>query len=189
MAKKVVSKKKSTGTKKYTKKNARKDEVIGSETIFEKIRRKTPWIFGTKLRKPKIVFPKFKRINVSLPLPAKTLSLIGVYVILFILQTGVVYLIYRDPPALGANSDGSAMFLYPSIHDSFIIEGIVASILIFLCSMGYILLYHASKYLYDRKIALRIVILGIILTLVSFVFLQYMINAKIGINIYDLTPG
>jgi hypothetical protein len=106
----------------------------------------------------------------------------AIYAILFILQTGVVYLIYNEPPALGADSSGNAIFIYPSIHESFIIEGIVASVLIFLCSLGYILLYHASKYVYNRKMALRILVLGIILILTTFVALQVMISTKAGVE-------
>ena len=113
-------------------------------------------------------------------MPAKTLGIIGIYIILFILQTGIVYLIYKEPPAMGAKANGEAIFLYPSIHDSFIIEGIVASILIFIASIGYLLLYQASKYLYNRKMALRIMVFGIIMILATFVALQYMIGVKTG---------
>ena len=35
-----------------------KEEIIGSETVFEKIRGKTPWIFGKTLRKPKMLYPR-----------------------------------------------------------------------------------------------------------------------------------
>ena len=38
------------------KKNGKKGEVIGSETVFENLRRKTPWILGNSIRKPKINF-------------------------------------------------------------------------------------------------------------------------------------
>ena len=164
------------------KKKTRKEEVSGSETILEKIKRKTPFVLGSKIRKPRIVFPHIKHIEISFPIPIKTISVMAIYAILFILQTGVVYLIYNEPPALGADSSGNAIFIYPSIHESFIIEGIVASVLIFLCSLGFILLYHASKYVYNRKIALRILVLGIILILTTFVALQVMISTKAGVK-------
>lgn len=164
------------------KKKTKKEEVSGSETILEKIKRKTPWILGSKIRKPKIVYPHFKHIEISFPIPIKTISVITIYAILFVLQTGVVYLIYNKPPALGADSSGNAIFLYPNINESFIIEGIVASVLIFLCSLGFILLYHGSKYVYNRTIALRILILGLILILTTFVALQVMISTKLGVT-------
>ncbi len=163
-----------------TKRPSRKKEVSGSLTVGEKIRQKVPWVFGSKMRIPKIDFPKLKRRRMGMPIPSKSVGLIIILIILFVLQTGVIYLVYKTPPALGANSNGDAMFLYPSINDSFIIEGIVASILIFCSSMGYVLLYQASKYVYNRRMALRILAFGIILIIISYVALQYMIAVKVG---------
>jgi len=163
------------------KRPAKKQEVSGSLTIGERIKGGVPWIFGSKLRIPKIDFPTLRRKRVSMPIPSKSVGLIVIFIALFVLQTGIVYLIYKTPPALGANSAGDAMFLYPSIHDSFIIEGIVASILIFISSMGYIMLYQASKYVYNRKMALRILVFGVVLIFISYVLLQYMIAVKTGV--------
>lgn len=164
-----------------------KAKVSGSETVLEMVKRKTPWMLGKKIRKPKIIFPKFERLKkIDIPMPMKTLSVLVIYAALFILQTGVIYLLYREPPALGATSGGEPEFLYQDLHESFIIEGIVASILIFLCSIGYVLLYQASKYVYNKPIAQRILVFGVIIIIVSFVALQYMISYKIGVKtIFD----
>ncbi|TFG25106.1 MAG: hypothetical protein EU529_02360 [Promethearchaeota archaeon] len=157
-----------------------KKDISGSETIAEKIRKRTPWIFGKKLRRPKIVFPRLRRRGITVPTPSKTLGIFVIYILLFVLQTGIIYLIYREPPALGADSKGDPIFLYSSVHDSFIIEGIVASILIFISSTGFILLYQASKHSFNRTMALRILVLGIIMIFVSFLALQYLIAVKTG---------
>ena len=157
-----------------------KRDISGSETIGEKIRKHTPWIFGKKLRRPKIVFPKITRRTITVPTPSKTLGIIIIYILLFILQTGIVYLLYREPPALGADSEGDPIFLYPSVHDQFIIEGIVASILIFVSSTGFLFLYQASKHSFNRTLALRILAIGIIMVAVTFLALQYMIAIKLG---------
>ncbi|TFG00086.1 MAG: hypothetical protein EU540_05715 [Promethearchaeota archaeon] len=164
---------------KFEKRKEKKD-ISGSETIGEKIRKRTPWIFGKKLRRPKIVFPRLRRRSITVPTPSKTLGIFVIYILLFVLQTGIVYLIYREPPALGADNKGDPIFLYSSVHDSFIIEGIVASILIFLSSTGFILLYQASKHSFNRTMALRILVLGIIMIFVTFLALQYMIAVKTG---------
>lgn len=157
-----------------------KRDISGSETIAEKIKKRTPWIFGKRLRRPKIVFPRLRRRGITVPTPSKTLGIFVIYILLFILQTGIVYLIYREPPALGADSKGDPIFLYPSVHDSFIVEGIVASILIFISSTGFILLYQASKHSFNRTMALRIMVIGIIMIFVTFLALQYMIAVKLG---------
>jgi hypothetical protein len=157
----------------------KKEDISGSETVFERVRSKTPWIFGKSLRKPKIRFPESLLPKMDMPLPSKSIAVILIYAILFLLQTGIVYLIYTKPPALGGDSQGNAIFLYPSIHDAFIVESIVASIFIFLCSLGFVFLYQASKHVYNKKIAVRILSIGIILILISYTALQYMISEKL----------
>jgi hypothetical protein len=164
-----------------------KEEVVGSETVFEKIRGKTPWIFGKTLRKPKILFPALKTSKMDIPLPGKSIAVMGIYIILFLLQTGIVYLIFREPPALGSNPNtGVPMFIYEDINESFIIEGIVASIFIFLCSSGFILLYQASKYVYNKSIAIRYLVVGVILILTAFGALQAMITIKLGQKLFNV---
>jgi len=160
------------------KETPKKEDIIGSETVIEKIKKKTPWIFGNSIRKPKIHFPKFRIPRISLPMPARSLSIIVILTILFVLQTGVVYLIVREPPALGSNSAGEPIFIFQDLHESFILEGIVASILIIFSSMGFVFLYQASKYVYNKKMAVWILTIGIIMILISFVLLQYMLDLK-----------
>jgi len=166
---------------------ATKNEVLGSETVFEKIKGKTPWIFGKALRKPKIIFPSLKKPRIGIPLPGKSIAVMGVYVILFLLQTGIVYLVFREVPALGSDpQSGSPMFLYPDINESFIIEGVVASIFIFMCSIGFILLYQASKFVYNKSVAVRYLAVGILLILASFITLQAMITIKLGQKLFNV---
>ncbi|MCJ7649670.1 MAG: hypothetical protein MUP85_13730 [Candidatus Lokiarchaeota archaeon] len=158
----------------------KKEDVSGSETVFERVKSKTPWIFGNALRKPKIRFPDMTLPRMDMPLPGKSIAVIFIYVILFLLQTGIVYLIYTEPPAMGGDAYGNPLFLYPTIHDAFIVESIVASIFIFLCSLGFIFLYQASKHVYNKKIAVRILAIGILLVLISYTALQAMITIKSG---------
>lgn len=160
-------------------KRKEKKEINGSETTLEKIKRKTPWIFGKQLRKPKIVFPKFKRWRFSLPTPSRSLIFIIMIVILFVLQTGIVYLIVRDPPSVGADEYGNPVFVWEeNIHEAYVIESIVASILIILFSSGFIIVYHASRYVYNKKIADYYLVLGILMIIITFALLQFMLYVK-----------
>ena len=87
----------------------------------------------------------------------------------------------------GTDSNGQAVFLYTGgIHDAFIIESIVASIFIFLCSLGFVFLYQASKHVYNKKIATRILAIGIILIFLSFIALQAMIRIKLGEKLFNV---
>ena len=166
---------------------AAKAEVVGSETVLEKIKVRTPWIFGNVFRKPKILSPDLKKIRMGIPLPGKSIAVIGVYIILFLLQTGIVYLVFREVPALGSNpQDGSPLFLYPDINESFIIEGVVASIFIFMCSIGFILLFQASKFVYNKSVAVRYLAVGILLIIASILTLQGMITIKLGEKLFNV---
>ena len=167
------------------KKTPKKEDINGSETVLEKIKSKTPWIFGNSIRKPKIHFPKLKIPRVSLPMPARTLSIIVILTILFVLQTGVVYLMVREPPALGSDSSGDPIFIYDNVHESFILEGIVASILIIFSSMGFVFLYQASKYVYNKKMAVWILTIGVLLILTCFVSLQNILRVKMKLPIFE----
>ena len=162
------------------KNTSKKEEIIGSETVMEKIRTKTPWIFGNSLRKPKINFPETNLPRISLPMPSRSLSIIAILIVLFILQMGVVYLIVRKPSALGATQQGNPVFIYQDIHDSYIIESIVASVLIFFCSIGFIMLNQASKYVYNKKMAIWILGIGLLMIVLTFILLQYIIGVKAG---------
>ena len=162
--------------------SSKKEDIIGSETVFEKIKGKTPWIFGKSLRKPKIHFPRLRLPRISFPMPSRFLSLIAILIILFVLQTGVVYFLIREPPAVGATPDGDPIFILKDLHESFIIEGIAASFLILFCSIGFITLFQASKYVYNKKMAIWILVIGIMMIIISFILLQYMISVKMGVT-------
>ncbi len=158
----------------------KKKEILGSETIFEKIKKKTPWIFGQKIRKPKIIFPKFKRPRLRLPLPPKSFIIIGIFTILFILQTGVIYLIVKKPPSMVSDNNNIPILIwYDEIYEAFIIESIVASVLMLLFSTGFIFIYHASKYVYNKKFADWILVIAFLLIVLAFGMLQFMLDIKI----------
>ncbi|MFX0040630.1 MAG: hypothetical protein ACFFCY_11310 [Promethearchaeota archaeon] len=159
---------------------SKKEEIIGSETVMEKIRTKTPWIFGNSLRKPKINFPKMRLPKISLPMPSRSLSIVVIIIVLFVLQMGIVYLIVREPAALGATSQGDPEFIFRNIHESYITESFVASILIFFCSIGFVILYQSSKYVYNKKMAIWILAIGLTMIILTFALLQYMIGVKAG---------
>ncbi len=161
------------------KKHLKEEDISGSETVMEQLKSRTPWIFGDKLRKPKMKFPSINmQRRFTLPSPSKTFFLILVYIFLFVLQLGILYILYRDTIAVGATSEGNPIFIYPKLHYQFIIEGIIASIVIFLASLGFIIIYQSSKYVYDRSTVVKVLATGIVLTLIGFVVLQMMLSVK-----------
>jgi hypothetical protein len=96
-----------------------------------------------------------------------------------VLQTGIVYLIVKDPPAVGVDGWGNPVFVWEeNIHEAYVIESIVASILIILFSSGFLIVYQASRYVYNKKIADYYLTLGILMILITFVLLQFMLYIK-----------
>ena len=171
------------------KKEISKEDIIGSETILETLRRKTPWILGNTIRKPKIKFPIIKRrriVNRIVGMSTRSIVLLTIISVLFVLQTGMVYLIYRGVPAIGQGGQDTALFLYPSTQEAFINESIVASILMIFNSVGYLFLFQASQHLYNRKMAIRYIIIGILIILGTFAGLQAMITLKSGGEIFSV---
>ena len=100
-----------------------------SEKLQTKFGEKLPWVMGERIRIPRVKFPEAREGSLSLPTPGKSLILILTYVFLFYLVLGGIYIGIRDPITVGGDAQGNAMFLYPSTHEAFIIESLVAGFL------------------------------------------------------------
>lgn len=150
--------------------------------IQEKIRKKLPWVFKG-LRLPKIKFPSLSESTLDIPTPSRSIILGLIYIGLFWLLCGGVYLAIPDslgrlPIALGS-SGGNPLWVYPSINDAFVIESFVAACVIFIGAFGFLILYQATKNLYNPSYAQKLIATGVILAGFSFVFLQFvMMNLK-----------
>ena len=151
-----------------------------SERLQDKFGPKLPWILPKSIRIPRIEFPVYREGKMALPSPGKSLALIAIYIFLFYLIAGGVYIYIQEPIAMGADANGEALWLYPSLHDAFIIESIVAAAIIFLAGSGFILLFNTTKHAFNYPYAMKIMVLGIVLSLLSFGLLQYMIDQKGG---------
>ena len=151
-----------------------------SENLQDIWGRSTPWLLGDAVRIPRVKFPAYQEGKYSLPTPGRSLILIAIYIFLFWLTTGGIYIYIRDPIALGADAEGKAMWLYPSTHDAFIIDSIVAAAIIFIAGFGFLLLYNATKHSFNYSYAIKQFILGLISVILSFGMLQWMIDQKGG---------
>ena len=100
-------------------------------------------------------------------------------VILFVLG-GNIYTLVRTPPAIAGSSSGNPILIAPSIDAQLGMEGIVASVIILVGVMGLGLVYYGSKYVFQPGYATRLMILGMILTGVSFLIFSYLWGIKTG---------
>jgi hypothetical protein len=151
-----------------------------SEKLQTKFGEKLPWVMGERIRIPRVKFPEAREGGLSLPTPGKSLILMLTYVFLFYLVLGGIYIAIRDPITVGGDAQGNAMFLYPSTHEAFIIESLVAGFLIYIAGIGFLLLYNTTKHSFNYSYAIKIYILGGFLVLLGFSMLQYMIGVKSG---------
>ena len=131
------------------------------------------------IRVPKIRLTSLGASTISLPSPPRMLVLMATYIFLFWLMAGGIYFEVQNPIAVGARGS-NPVFFYPSMSDSFIIEGILAAILLFMAGMGMIFLYQASLQKMNRNYAIKLLVTGLLLGIISFMALQWIVNIKMG---------
>ena len=150
-----------------------------SQEFVEKIRKKMPWVLNS-IRIPYIDFPDFKGRNLDIPTPSRNILLGAIYIFLFWLMMGGVYLMIPNssgntPIALGADQQGNPVWIYPSITDAFVIESIIAGAVIFIGAIGFLTLYQSTKHIYNTRYARMLIAVGFALATIMFVILQYII--------------
>jgi hypothetical protein len=75
---------------------------------------------------------------------------------------------------------GRFIFLYPQLSMQFISDSIVATILYSFGIIGLIVMYQSTKYAYKPRQAYMMFIVGIILLLIAYIFLEATIRLKMG---------
>ncbi|MFW9909273.1 MAG: hypothetical protein ACFFEF_11920 [Candidatus Thorarchaeota archaeon] len=100
-------------------------------------------------------------------------------VVLFVLG-GNVYTLVRTPPAIAGGSGGTPILVSPGLDSQLGMEGVVASVVIFVGVMGLGLIYYGSKYVFQPGYATRLMVLGIIMSGVSFLIFSYLWSIKTG---------
>ena len=149
-----------------------------SEKLQTKFGEKLPWVMGKHIRIPRVKFPEAREGGLSLPTPGKSLILMLIYVFLFYLVLGGIYLGIRDTVTVGGDAQGNAVFIFPKTNEAFIIESLVAGFLIYIAGLGFLLLYNATKHSFNYGYAIKIYIIGGLLVIAGFSMLQYMIGVK-----------
>jgi len=99
--------------------------------------------------------------------------------VLFVLG-GNVYTLVRTPPAIAGSSGGTPILVAPGLDVQLGMEGVVASVVIFVGVIGLGLIYYGSKYVFQPGYATRLMILGIIMSGVAFLIFSYLWAIKTG---------
>ncbi len=151
-----------------------------SQKLQDKYGEKVPWLLPKSIRIPRIKYPTLSEKLETIPTPSRSITLIAIYVFLFYLTMGGIYIQIRNPIAMGAHQDGSALWLYPSSNEAFIVESIVAAAIIFLGAFGFVVLFFATTHQSNRPYAIKLIVVALVMIFISFGFLQWIIAQKTG---------
>jgi len=134
-----------------------------------------PW-WPRFIVKPKV---RLKRPRFGMPTRPPEIVLFGIIFIavLFVLG-GNIYTLVRTPPAIAGGAGGIPIVISPGIDSQLGMEGVVASFVIFLGTMGLGLVYYGSKYVFQPGYATRLMVLGVILAGVAFLIFSYLWGIK-----------
>lgn len=133
-----------------------------------------PWVPGIK--RPNFIF-----YRIRLTLPSKIPSSVIYFAIfgaVFYIFMGGVYDLIEKPFARGADSQGNPILIYPDVNRQFLIEGVVAALVMFMGALGLYLLNQATSDPHNPTRASYYQILGVVLLTVAFIIIQSMYAKK-----------
>ncbi|MHA2169674.1 MAG: hypothetical protein ACXAB7_07240 [Candidatus Kariarchaeaceae archaeon] len=134
------------------------------------------WIPG--FQRPNFIF---YRIRVTLPtkIPPSFIYA-AIFLSILYVYSGGVYDLVEKPFARGADSQGNPVLIWPDQDRQFLIEGIVAGILMFLGAGGLYMLSQATADPHNPSRASTFQTIGVVMILISFLILQSMFKTKTG---------
>ena len=119
----------------------------------------------------------YRRISTIRP-STLLLSAIVMAVAIFFFGGGL-YNIVRNPLP-SAYVGGSFLFLYPQLSEQFIADSLIATILYSLGIIGVIAMYQSTKYAYKPRQAYMVFLIGVVLLIIAYIFLETTIQIKLG---------
>jgi len=106
------------------------------------------------------------------------LSIITIAIAIFLFGGGVYDLTVKPFPAV--YSQGRFVLVDPRLSEQFIADSITAIILYALGTVGLIVIYQSTKYAYKPRQAYMMFIVGAVLLLLAYIFLEVEMRIKMG---------
>ncbi|MEM2109592.1 MAG: hypothetical protein QW327_03790 [Candidatus Odinarchaeota archaeon] len=130
----------------------------------------------TKLSKPVLKLPKA---------PSRTFWFIVIIFLIYFLLAGGIYDIVHQPIAVGQTSSGTPVLIFTAslgggIDEQFLLEGLAASLLMFLGFIGFMSMYESAKNVYNPSYAYALIIAGLALIIIAFAGLQALAIFKLS---------
>lgn len=119
----------------------------------------------------------YRKISTAKP-STLILSVIAMAVAVFLFGGGLYNIIMKPLPSVYYG--GRFLFLYPQLSEQFITDSIIAIILYSLGIIGLIAIYQSTRYAYKPRQAYMMFLVGIVLLLLSYIFLETTIQIKLG---------
>lgn len=132
------------------------------------------WLLG--IRKPKIILrkPKFK---IPSEIPTSLLLQIAL-IFIFCIYMGLLFDIVKEPLPLGSRF-GVPVLIDPRLDAQFIIEGIVAGIIMFVGFIGFVVIFYSTRYFYEPSYARTLLLIGVVAVISAYFVLLYMMIPKL----------
>jgi len=120
----------------------------------------------------------YERISTAKP-STLIVSMFIIAFALFLFGGGIYDIIVRPLPSFYSTSVGF-LFLYPQLSEQFITDSVIAMTLYALGVIGLIVMYQSTKYAYKPRQAYMTFMVGAILILMAYIFLEVTIRVKLG---------
>ncbi len=105
-------------------------------------------------------------------------SLVAVAAAIFLFSGGLYTIIVKPLPALYFG--GRFYFLYPELGSQFVFDTVVAATLYVLGFIGMIAIYQSTKHAYNPRQAYMMLVIGVTLLLLAYIFLEDLIFLKLS---------
>ena len=119
----------------------------------------------------------YRRVSTTKP-STLILSIIAIAIAIFLFGGGLYDLTMKPYPAV--YSGGRFILVDPRLSEQFITDSIVAIILYSLGVFGLLVIYQSTKYAYKPRQAYMMFIVGAVLLLLAYIFLEAAIQKKMG---------
>jgi hypothetical protein len=121
----------------------------------------------------------FRKISTAQP-STFALSAIVIVSALFLFGGGVYTIINYETILPSAYYNNKFYFLYPSLSDQFTSDTVISMMLYAMGFIGVMAIYQSTKYVYKPRQAYMMLIIGVTLLLLSYIFLEDAIYWKMN---------
>ncbi len=119
----------------------------------------------------------YRKISTAKP-STFALSILAIAFSIFLFGGGLYNLIVKPYPTIYRG--GLFVLVDPRLSEQFISDSIVATILFAFGTIGLLTIYQSTKYAYKPRQAYMMFIVGVVLLLTAYIFLEAIIKMKLG---------